>query len=260
MKIYILSISLLSFFLLSCSSKVQKEIMIPDKHTSQNSLDWAGTYKGILPCADCEGIETTLRINSDSTFQLITKYLGKKSDSLETFGTFVWNNDGNTIVLDNISNAPNKYFVKENSLVQLDLEGNFISGNLADKYVLQKVAVLPVGKITDVTWRLVELQGKTISRFDKNKRPIQFRLNSKENRVNGFAGCNNFWGSFNLLDGNRISFSKMASTLMACPDIQIETELYRVLDRVDNYTIRDNFLFLNKAKMAPLAKFEAVVE
>lgn len=260
MKIYILSISLLSFFLLSCSSKVQKGIMIPDKHTSRISLDWAGTYKGILPCANCEGIETTLRINSDRTFQLITKYLGKKSDSLETFGTFVWNNEGNTIVLDNILNAPNKYFVKENSLVQLDLQGNFISGDLSDKYVLQKVTALPIYKITDVTWRLVEIQGRTVSRLDKNKKPIQLRLNSKENRVNGFAGCNNFWGSFNLQNGNRISFSKMASTLMACPDLQLETELYRVLEKVDNYTIKNNSLYLNKAKMAPLAKFEAVVE
>lgn len=260
MKIYILSISLFSFFLVSCSSKVQKEIMTPDKHTSQISLDWAGTYKGILPCTDCEGIETTLRINRDSTFQLIRKYLGKKSDTLETFGTFVWNKEGNIIVLDNISNAPNKYFVKENSLVQLDMEANFISGDLADKYILQKVEDLFIDKITDVTWKLVELNGKTISRFDKNKRPIQFRLNSKENRVNGFAGCNNFWGSFNLQDGNRISFSKMASTLMACPDLHLETELYRVLDRADNYAIKNNFLFLNKTKMTPLAKFEAVVE
>ena len=29
-----------------------------DMHTSQISLDWAGTYSGVLPCASCEGIET----------------------------------------------------------------------------------------------------------------------------------------------------------------------------------------------------------
>jgi uncharacterized lipoprotein NlpE involved in copper resistance len=245
---------------ISCSSKVQKEVTTVDKLTSRNSLDWAGTYKGILPCADCEGIETTLRINSDSTFQLIAKYLGKKSDSIETYGSFIWNDEGNTILLNNITNAPNKYFVRENSVIQLDMEGNFISGDLADKYVLKKISTPPVTDITDVTWRLIEIQGKPISRLDKNKKPIQFKLNSKDNRVNGFAGCNNFWGSFNLQSGNRISFSKMASTLMACPDLHIETEFYRILDRTDNYTLKANFLFLNKAKMAPLAKFEAVVE
>lgn len=260
MKFIAFGLTILSFFLLNCSSKVQKEKMIPDKHTSQISLDWWGTYKGVLPCADCEGIETILRINKDSSFQLIKKYLGKKSDSTEIYGTFIWNEEGNTIILNNISNAPNKYFVRENSVIQLDMEGNIISGELADKYILKKVSAAPIDKITDVTWRLVELQGKPISRLDKNKRPIQLRFNSKENRVNGFGGCNNFWGSYTLKDGNQISFSKMASTLMACPDLHIETELYRVLDRADNYTIKDNILSLNKAKMAPLARFEAVVE
>lgn len=260
MKYIILSLTLLSFLLFNCSSKVQKEIMIPDHHTSQISLDWDGTYKGILPCVDCEGIETILRINKDSSFQLIKKHLGKKPDSTETFGTFIWNKEGNTIILNNIANAPNRYFVRENSLVQLDIEGNMISGELADKYILNKVLFTQIDKITDVTWRLVELQGKPVSRLDKSKRPIQIRLNSIENRVNGFGGCNNFWGSYTLKEGNQISFSKIASTLMACPDLHLETELYRVLDRADNYTIKDNILSLNKAKIAPLAKFEAVVE
>ncbi len=260
MKIYFLFVLTIILLFISCSSKVQKEIGKSDAHMIQNSLDWTGTYRGILPCADCEGIETTLIINSDSSFQLIRKYIGKKSDSTEIFGTFVWNNEGNTIILNNIINTPNKYFVKEGGVVQLDMEGNFISGDLADKYYLKKIFILPITKITDITWRLVEIEGKQISRFDKIKKPIQFRLNSKEKRLNGFAGCNNFWGSYNLLEGNKITFSKMASTLMACPDLPIETELYRVFDRTDNFTIKGSFLFLNKAKIAPLAKFEAIVE
>lgn len=260
MKYQFLIFSLSTFFFISCSSKVQEEIKVSDRHTSKISLSWTGTYKGVLPCADCEGIETTLRVNNDSTFHLINYYLGKKSDSVETFGSFSWNEEENTIILNNISNNPNKYFIGENSLLQLDLEGNLISGELADKYILKKVFAGKIEKITDITWRLLEIQGKPISRLDKNKRPIQFRLNSKENRVNGFAGCNNFWGSFNLQEGNRISFSKMASTLMACPDLHLEIEFYRILDRTDNYTLKENFLYLNKAKMASLAKFEAVVE
>ena len=33
---------------------------IVDGATAQNSLDVVGTYKGVLPCADCEGMETTI--------------------------------------------------------------------------------------------------------------------------------------------------------------------------------------------------------
>ena len=31
--------------------------------SSENVLDWDGTYKGVTPCADCEGIETTVTLN-----------------------------------------------------------------------------------------------------------------------------------------------------------------------------------------------------
>ena len=36
-------------------------------HNSQNSLDWAGVYQGILPCADCEGFDTVITLNWDET-------------------------------------------------------------------------------------------------------------------------------------------------------------------------------------------------
>ncbi len=256
----VIFIIVISLFLISCSKKAHDEVRVVDSHTSKNSLNWAGTYKGVLPCADCEGIETVLILFNDSSYHFKQIYLGKKNNEFEKHGSFVWNKEGNTIELENISDSPNKYLVRENSLVQLDIEGNVIAGELANKYLLNKVQEFTVNRITDVTWRLVEIQGKQISRLSNSKKPIQIRLNSNENRVNGFGGCNNFWGSFNLQEGNRVSFSKMASTLMTCPDLQLETELYRVLDRTDNYAIKDNILSLNKAKMAPLAKFEAVFE
>ncbi len=36
------------------------------------------TYEGILPCADCGGIRTTQKINSDTIYQLWSEYLGKR--------------------------------------------------------------------------------------------------------------------------------------------------------------------------------------
>ncbi|MDE5451088.1 copper resistance protein NlpE N-terminal domain-containing protein, partial [Elizabethkingia meningoseptica] len=35
---------------------------IDDSHNAQNSLDWAGTYEGTVPCADCPGIKTTITL------------------------------------------------------------------------------------------------------------------------------------------------------------------------------------------------------
>lgn len=114
-------------------------LMTVDSHNSRNSLDWYGLYKGIVPCADCEGIETILILNADSSYLLKTTYLGvPDAIPTEKTGTLSWNAEGNTIILHGLENAPTMYFVEENKLIQLDLAGHKIEGQLADKYMLIK--------------------------------------------------------------------------------------------------------------------------
>ena len=109
-----------------------------DGHTALNSLDFLGIYKGILPCADCEGIETIIELGTGNSYSKKATYLGKENQNvIESSGTFTWNDAGNTITLTN-EESPNQYFVGENVLFHLDLEGNRISGDLADKYQLVK--------------------------------------------------------------------------------------------------------------------------
>jgi copper homeostasis protein (lipoprotein) len=108
-------------------------------HTSKNSLQWHGMYKGVLPCADCEGIETVLVLNAEHTYLLQTKYLGKGDGKvIERTGSIAWNTSGNTIMLAGVEDAPSMYLVAENHLTQLDQNGNKITGDLADKYLLVK--------------------------------------------------------------------------------------------------------------------------
>lgn len=128
----------------SCSS--EKEVIepqaIPDMHTSEISLDWAGTYQGVLPCADCAGIDTYVNIDYDGTFKINRTYLGKSDSNFHFEGTFKWSEDGSTIILDieNKSAMPYQYFVGENYLIQLDLDGNRINGELAEAYYLEKIS------------------------------------------------------------------------------------------------------------------------
>src|SRR5690606_19199026 len=53
-----------------------------DEHNAQNSLDWMGTYEGILPCADCEGIKTTIILKEDGTYSSKETYLNRPVDPL----------------------------------------------------------------------------------------------------------------------------------------------------------------------------------
>ncbi|KLV03163.1 lipoprotein [Photobacterium aquae] len=112
--------------------------VVDGAHNAQNALDWNGTYTGILPCADCEGIKTELVLGQDGTFNLTEVYLGKKDGTFEHDGTFNWNAAGNTIALPGISDQPIQYFVGENQLFRLDREGNRVTGELADHYTLKK--------------------------------------------------------------------------------------------------------------------------
>ena len=106
-------------------------------HTSQNSLSWDGIYEGVVPCADCEGIKTTVILNSDNTFVLSEEYLGKSEELFTERGTFSWNEKGSTIEF-TIENRKQYYKVGENRLFHLDMEGNIIEGQLADNYILTK--------------------------------------------------------------------------------------------------------------------------
>jgi heat shock protein HslJ len=126
-------------FIMGDIAMMRFERVLTENDNSKNSLDWNGTYKGITPCADCEGIATEITLNTDLTFTLKTKYLGKGDGKVfEEKGTFTWDKTGSTIILENLKGKPNQYKVGENKLIQLDMKGKIITGALAEKYILRK--------------------------------------------------------------------------------------------------------------------------
>ncbi len=112
--------------------------------------------------------------------------------------------------------------------------------------------------LTETYWRLIELQGEPIVTKEGQKKEMYLIIKKDGNIVNGHSGCNSFRGTYTLKEENRLSFSQLAGTLMACINMEKETVFMEVLRTVDNYAIKGKILSLNKARMAPLAKFEAV--
>lgn len=111
---------------------------VPDMHTSKIALDWEGTYEGTLPCASCEGIETKVSLKADGNYSLEIEYLGEKDGKLSENGKFEWNEDGNTITLQEADGGKRMYKVVENAIIFLDSNGEINTGELADHYVLSK--------------------------------------------------------------------------------------------------------------------------
>lgn len=234
------------------------------EHTSANSLDWDGTYRGILPCADCEGVQTTVTLNRDNTYLIESIYLGKSDKAEKENGNFSWNSAGNSIILHGLRNQRNQYFVAENKIIQLDSNGNRLADSAARgreliKYIDKSIDKdsVPKAELVETYWKLTELMGQPVAKTPQDKKETHIILKKQDNRVQGFAGCNSLSGIYEL-KGTSLRFREITTTLMACADMETEMKLKEVLERVDNYSIRQNNLSLNKAKMAPLARFEAV--
>jgi uncharacterized lipoprotein NlpE involved in copper resistance len=106
-------------------------------HNSGNSIDWEGIYYGTTPCADCSGINTSLRLNKDETFVITFFYEGKGKVTYVEQGKFVWDKYGTIVTLKGVKDKPNQYQVGEKCVFQLDMNGQKITGNLAGNYILK---------------------------------------------------------------------------------------------------------------------------
>jgi len=241
---------ILSLSISACTAPKSSINTIPDSHNSQNSLDWEGVYTGTIPCADCEGIRTMINLSKNLTYTMETKYQGRSEEIFKSKGTFSWDKSGSYLIMNGESGIPS-YKVGENILFVLDAEGKLITGNLANNYTLTK----ETNTLTEKYWKLIEINGKPVKQSEKEPHII---LKAADNRIIGNSGCNSFTGGFEVLPGNRISFSKIASTRMACMDMSIEDQLFNILGTVDNFSLSEGILSLNRAKMAPLARFEVI--
>lgn len=247
---FLLSVIIIFSGISSCKTaqKAQSNPLQTTGENSMNSVDWQGTYLGVLPCADCEGIKTKIVLNKDLSYTLETMYLGKDNKVFKSQGNFKWDEKGGKITLGETEKQI--YQVGENKLISLDKDGRKITGDLADKYILGKEKIELTGKY----WKLVRLNGKPVE--TTMKEPF-IRFFAEDNRVNGNSSCNMFNGKFELPEGNRIKFSPFAMTKMACAGSSIESDFMQVLEKITSYSLTEKELLLQDEYETTLAKFEA---
>ena len=225
------------------------------KTTLKNEMDssWYGIYKGTIPCADCEGINTKITLEKDGTFNRTTEYLGKSEQKYVDKGTYTKNNDSAVITLTFEDNTTQQYELSNAGLLHLDKNGNKITGDLADKYKLIKNKSNT--NLEDKTWVLIELLGKPIQ-AQENQKEISLIFVSTNGLLAGNDGCNRFKGEYELLEGNRFKSGPFSSTLMACENMDTAKRFMKVIEKSDTYILTDTTLSFSKARMAVMAKFK----
>jgi uncharacterized lipoprotein NlpE involved in copper resistance len=100
------------------------------------------SYSGILPCPDCQGIKITLNLMDDNSYQKLTKYVVKKGkkniETLDETGRWLLRGK-DTIYLTDVKEGSHLYLRTETYLLQLDEQGNRITGPQADQYILNRI-------------------------------------------------------------------------------------------------------------------------
>lgn len=105
--------------------------LLPQKNVS-------GTFKGTLPCADCEKIEAELVLNSDNTYEYHTVYFKKGQEHpFSEKGQYRWDkNKDNVIHLENSGNLSLQ--INETYAEFCGPDGNTVKGK--SDYRLNKTA------------------------------------------------------------------------------------------------------------------------
>ncbi|KFF70993.1 copper homeostasis protein [Pectobacterium brasiliense] len=101
-------------------SQVQEELLKP----------MAQSYRGVLPCADCGGIDTSLFLEKDGTFVLREQYQTTREGN-NTFASYgQWRRTADKLVLTDSSGEKRYFRPVDNSLEMLDQEGLPINSSL----------------------------------------------------------------------------------------------------------------------------------
>ena len=111
--------------------------------------------------------------------------------------------------------------------------------------------------LTGVKWVAESLNGKEI-KFKEAQSEVFFTLDATDKKDSGKAGCNRFFGTYDLNE-SELAFSGMGATKMACPDMDIEASFFKVLEDTKSFVIKNDKLTLKDANNV-IAVFKALDE
>ncbi|HEX3435605.1 MAG TPA: copper resistance protein NlpE N-terminal domain-containing protein [Pseudacidobacterium sp.] len=187
-------------------------------HTSQNSLDWAGVYEGVLPCADCPGIRIRLTLNPDGTFERVMQYLDRQVPAETAKGRFTWQASGNAITLDEHADGQ-QYSVGEGRLSLLYRDNRRAS--TVPNAVLKQTAVKSSFPQTleRYRWTLesaTNSQGRRIDLLPPSQdHPVVFSFSG--NRLSIQGQCNRMIGAYQVNAAGQFTMQGgPASTMIGC--------------------------------------------
>ena len=81
-------------------------------------------------------------------------------------------------------------------------------------------------------WKLMEMDGKANPAFTAEPDTFNFTLDPSRMMVYGVGACNRLFGPYELEGKDELDIERLASTMMACPNMDLETSVLQSMDQV----------------------------
>ena len=113
------------------------------------------------------------------------------------------------------------------------------------KYILKEIVSKVPGDTSEQNseellgkWKVIRMDGLETIEINPT-----FEFMEDENRVAGFAGCNNYFSSYTV-SGNELRMGVAGATRKMCPDMSVEDTFLKHLEKIASYKIVNNELHL----------------
>ena len=107
-------------------------------------------------------------------------------------------------------------------------------------------------------WKLVSLYTELPEKDSRISIEPHMILKSGDARANGHLGCNRFFGEYRITGANTLVFGSIATTRMACLEMQTEDLFLQALHDARIFLMKGDTLWLKNSQTLPVARFEAV--
>lgn len=106
-----------------------------------------GTWRGVIPCADCPGINYNLTLNENNSFEETLIYQDRSGQPFTQRGT--WRINNGVLELNNTAEERSRFGLSDNELLMLDrTTGRPIETNISDMYRLRRDRGLVEGNMS----------------------------------------------------------------------------------------------------------------
>lgn len=139
-----------------------------------------------------------------------------------------------------------RYVILVNRTKRKNVPADASAYNYKLKKVLKKIRVAKRqtswGYVLKNKWSLIQMNGE-----EQAQSPVYVKFDAGKKTINGFAGCNTFFGSFEQAE-NTLIFTQMGSTMIGCSDEtvnRVEQDLLKLLSgQTLQYDVADQTLNL----------------